>query len=156
QPSVSLGAGQAAVRESSPRWRCSGSPPCGRTIPKRRDRALPEPPGAVSQSLKAVLPGACSMTYRWAVALLLVAAPPRAEAPRGLEIPWVDVEGGGATLIVTPAGEAVLIDCGSPTPRDAERIHRACLAAGLKQIDHFAVTHWHVDHYGSLDRLSKM
>jgi beta-lactamase superfamily II metal-dependent hydrolase len=96
------------------------------------------------------------MSYRWAAVLLLAATPLRAEAPRGLEIHWVDVEGGGATLIVTPAGEGVLIDCGYPNPRDAERIHRACVAAGLKQIDHFAVTHWHVDHYGSLERLSKL
>ncbi len=76
--------------------------------------------------------------------------------PRGLEIRWVDVEGGGATLIVTPAGEGVLIDCGYPGPRDAGRIHRACVAAGLRQIDHFAVTHWHVDHYGGIDRLAKL
>ncbi len=68
----------------------------------------------------------------------------------------MDVEGGGATLIVTPAGEGVLIDCGYPGPRDAERIHKACAAAGLRQVDHFAVTHWHVDHYGGIGRLSKL
>jgi competence protein ComEC len=96
------------------------------------------------------------MSLRCVLVLLLAAFPARAEAPRGLGIHWVDVEGGGATLIVTPAGEGVLIDCGYPNPRDAERIHKACIAAGLKQIDHFAVTHWHVDHYGSLARLSKM
>jgi competence protein ComEC len=79
-----------------------------------------------------------------------------AEPPRGLEIHWIDVEGGGATLIVTPAKESVLIDCGYPNPRDAERIHKACVGAGLRQIDHLAVTHWHVDHYGSLGRLSKL
>jgi beta-lactamase superfamily II metal-dependent hydrolase len=89
-------------------------------------------------------------------ALLFATAPPAADPPRGLEIRWIDVEGGGATLIVTPAGEGVLIDCGYPHPRDAERIHKACVDAGLKQIDHFAVTHWHIDHYGSLGRLSKM
>lgn len=76
--------------------------------------------------------------------------------PRGMEIYWIDVEGGGATLIVTPAGEAILIDCGYPNPRDAERIYNACKTAGVRQIDHFAVTHWHVDHYGSLRRLSKL
>jgi competence protein ComEC len=96
------------------------------------------------------------MSHCWAFALLLAATPLQAGTPRSLEIHWVDVEGGGATLIVTPAGEGILIDCGYPNPRDAERIFRACTAAGLKQIDHFAVTHWHVDHYGSLERLSKM
>jgi competence protein ComEC len=96
------------------------------------------------------------MSLRISVVLLFIAAPLYADAPRGLGIHWIDVEGGGATLIVTPAGEGVLIDCGYPNPRDAERIHKACVAAGLKQIDHFAVTHWHLDHYGSLGRLSKM
>jgi len=87
---------------------------------------------------------------------LALSAPINADAARTLSIRWVDVEGGGATLIVTPAGEGVLIDCGYPNPRDAERIYKACVDAGLKQIDHFAVTHWHVDHYGSLARLSKL
>jgi competence protein ComEC len=96
------------------------------------------------------------MSFYCAFALLLASAQLHADAAQGLEIRWVDVEGGGATLIVTPAGEGVLIDCGYPNPRDAERIHKACVAAGLKQIDHFAVTHWHLDHYGSLSRLSKM
>jgi competence protein ComEC len=96
------------------------------------------------------------MSLSCAFVFLAVSVPLHADAARGLEIRWVDVEGGGATLIVTPAGESVLIDCGYPNPRDAERIYKACVAAGLKQIDHFAVTHWHLDHYGSLDRLSKM
>ena len=96
------------------------------------------------------------MSLRALAILLLAAVPVRAEGPRGLQIHWVDVEGGGATLIVTPAGEGILIDCGYPNPRDAERIYKACTSAGLKQIDHLAVTHWHVDHYGSIGRLAKM
>src|SRR5712691_3775800 len=64
----------------------------------------------------------------------------------GLDIYFVDTEGGAATLIVTPQGESVLIDCGNPGHRDAERIHRTATAAGLKAIDHLIVTHWHTDH----------
>ena len=41
-----------------------------------------------------------------------------------LRVFFVDVEGGAATLIVTPAGESLLIDCGNPGQRDAERIHK--------------------------------
>jgi competence protein ComEC len=79
-----------------------------------------------------------------------------AEPARGLNIYFIDTEGGAATLIVTPAGESVLIDCGNPGPRDAERIHKAATElAGLKAIDHLAITHWHTDHYGGADRLSK-
>jgi competence protein ComEC len=80
-----------------------------------------------------------------------------AEPVRGLDIYFIDTEGGAATLIVTPAGESVLIDCGNPGPRDAERIHKAATElAGLKAIDHLAITHWHTDHYGGTDRLSKL
>src|SRR5262249_44781553 len=78
-------------------------------------------------------------------------------APRPLDIYFIDVEGGAATLIITPFGESVLIDCGNPGSRDADRIHKvATQQAGLKAIDHLAITHWHLDHYGSVDRLAKL
>lgn len=44
------------------------------------------------------------------------------KADRTLDIYWVDVEGGAATLIVTPQDESVLIDSGNPGGRDAPRI----------------------------------
>jgi beta-lactamase superfamily II metal-dependent hydrolase len=76
---------------------------------------------------------------------------------RGLDIYFIDTEGGAATLIVTPAGESLLIDAGNPGERDASRIHKvAAQQAGLKQIDHFLVTHWHLDHYGGIGPLSKL
>jgi beta-lactamase superfamily II metal-dependent hydrolase len=78
------------------------------------------------------------------------------EPKRGLDIHFVDTEGGAATLIVTPAGESVLIDCGNPGARDAERIAKTAEAAGLKAIDHLIITHWHLDHYGGVARLSKL
>lgn len=80
-----------------------------------------------------------------------------AEPARGLDIWFIDVEGGAATLIVTPQGESVLIDCGNPGARDAERVHKvATTQAGLKAIDHLIITHWHLDHYGGVDRLAKL
>ena len=76
---------------------------------------------------------------------------------RGLEIYYIDTEGGAATLIVTPSGESVLIDCGNPGSRDADRIHQtATRTAGLKAIDHLIITHWHLDHYGGVARLSQL
>src|SRR5262249_58732515 len=79
-----------------------------------------------------------------------------AAAPaRGLDIRFIDTEGGAATLIVTPAGESVLIDCGNPGGRDAERIHKAATAAGLEAIDHLIITHWHSDHYGGARAATK-
>jgi len=78
-------------------------------------------------------------------------------APRTLDIYFIDVEGGAATLIVTPLGESMLIDSGFPEDRDAQRIlHVARDVAGLKQIDHYITTHWHRDHVGGITLLAKM
>ncbi len=95
---------------------------------------------------------------RWflAAALLLLPLSARAEGPRGLDIAFIDVEGGAATLIVTPAGESVLIDCGWAGDRDAGRIAKAADALGVQAIDHLIITHWHVDHYGGVEKLSKL
>jgi beta-lactamase superfamily II metal-dependent hydrolase len=99
------------------------------------------------------------MSRRLLLCLLLAFVPcvaRAADAGRGLDIYFVDTEGGAATLIVTPTGESVLIDCGNPGSRDADRIHKAALAAGLKQIDHLVITHWHSDHYGGVARLAEL
>jgi competence protein ComEC len=78
-------------------------------------------------------------------------------APRTLDIYFVDVEGGAATLIVTPTGQSLLIDTGFPGDRDAARIaHVALEVAGLKQIDHCLITHWHRDHVGGVPTLAKL
>jgi beta-lactamase superfamily II metal-dependent hydrolase len=78
-------------------------------------------------------------------------------APKGLDIYFIDVEGGAATLIVTPAGQSLLIDTGFPGERDAGRIARVALeVAGLKQIDHCLITHWHRDHVGGVPTLAKL
>jgi beta-lactamase superfamily II metal-dependent hydrolase len=75
---------------------------------------------------------------------------------RTLDVYWVDVEGGAATLIVTPAGESVLIDTGNPGGRDADRIYKvATQTAGLKQIDHLITTHFHIDHFGGAAELAQ-
>ena len=78
-------------------------------------------------------------------------------AGRTLDIYFIDVEGGAATLIVTPKGESLLIDAGFPGDRDAGRIAQvATNVAGLKQIDHCVVTHWHRDHVGGVAALAKL
>lgn len=91
----------------------------------------------------------------WLVAItaLLNQAAVRADQNDGrLEIYFVDVEGGAATLIVTPQGESMLIDSGYPDygGRDRDRIVKVAKdIAQLKQIDHALVSHWHLDHYGN-------
>ena len=79
------------------------------------------------------------------------------EAERRLDVFWVDVEGGGATLMVTPSGESLLFDIGNPGNRDASRIHRmATEVAGLKQIDYLLTSHFHIDHYGGAAELAQL
>src|SRR5687767_10303859 len=73
-----------------------------------------------------------------------------------LDVVWNDVEGGAATLIVTPKGESILIDSGNPGVRDPGRIHKSAVDAGLKKIDHYITTHFHSDHFGGAAELSKL
>ena len=75
-----------------------------------------------------------------------------------LDIYWIDVEGGAATLIVTPAGEIILMDAGWPgyDGRDAKRIE-AVLSEQVhaKKIDYFIASHFHRDHVGGLPNLAE-
>ena len=76
-----------------------------------------------------------------------------------LEIYFIDVLGGAATLIVTPDRESVLIDSGWPgnADRDPKRIvHVIKDVAGLDHLDHLVTTHWHMDHYGGVEGLVKL
>ena len=88
---------------------------------------------------------------------LLAARAHAGAADHRLDIYWNDVEGGGSTLIVTPAGESILIDSGNPGIRDAGRIHQTAVAiAGLSRIDYYITTHFHLDHFGGAARLAAL
>src|SRR5690348_18056342 len=78
-----------------------------------------------------------------------------AEASKPLQFYFVDVEGGQATLVVSPSGESLLIDAGWPgnEGRDADRILAAAHQAGLTQIDYVLITHYHRDHVGGVPQL---
>ena len=101
---------------------------------------------------------------------LLGIVPHAAAAQRKtLDIYFIDVEGGQATLVVTPAGETLLIDTGFPSDgtfasvpgdprkaRDANRIVAAARAAGVKRIDYLLLTHFHADHDGAVPELAQL
>ena len=55
------------------------------------------------------------------------------------------MEGGNATLLVSPSKESLLIDTGNSNGavREAGRIMAAVKEAGLQQIEHLVITHWH-------------
>ena len=72
-----------------------------------------------------------------------------------LDIYVADTEGGKAALYVSPTGQTVLIDTGNPGARDGDRILAMLKDAGVSKIDYLISTHYHVDHIGGLQELSK-
>jgi beta-lactamase superfamily II metal-dependent hydrolase len=96
------------------------------------------------------------MPIRVAILLTVLFAGLAAARSKDLEAYFVDVEGGQATLIVTPDGQSVLIDAGWPDNnfRDANRIAAAAKLAKIKKIDFFILTHYHEDHVGGVPQIA--
>jgi competence protein ComEC len=108
-----------------------------------------------------------------AVAVLALSAA-LAGGEQTLKIYFIDVEGGQSTLVVTAAGESLLIDTGFPSDdavippafgakpgasaegRDPRRILAAARDAGVRRIDYLLLTHFHADHDGGVVELSKL
>jgi competence protein ComEC len=94
-----------------------------------------------------------------ALAVAVMAAQiPSAQTPAGqkpLDIYFIDTEGGQATLYLSPSGQTLLVDTGNAGERDLGRILAVLDLAGVKQIDHMFLTHYHGDHYGSMPELSR-
>jgi competence protein ComEC len=91
------------------------------------------------------------------VFLLVLALAAFQAGSKTLDIYVIDVEGGNATLFVTPSRESLLIDTGNggaAAARDVGRILAAVNDAGVKQIDHLITTHWHGDHFGGMAELA--
>lgn len=91
------------------------------------------------------------------LAAWMIAAVPASAA--GLKVVSVDVEGGAATLFLTPEGKSLLIDTGWPagfgempspdgTQQAADRIVAAAKRLGIAKLDYVIVTHYHDDHSG--------
>jgi competence protein ComEC len=91
----------------------------------------------------------------FAAAVALTAVQAEAAGDK-LRVYFVDVEGGQATLFVTPEGHSLLIDTGWPgnNGRDADRIVAAAKSAGLSRIDDVLITHYHDDHVGGVPQLA--
>src|SRR5215831_18821340 len=109
------------------------------------------------------------MFSKCVVALIAFAGIAARAETSALDIYFIDVEGGQATLIVTPSHESLLVDAGFPgtgtfaskpgdphKARDAARIAAAARAAGLNRIDYLLITHFHSDHDGGVPELAQL
>lgn len=104
-----------------------------------------------------MIPNLCLLPRLAALAAgLWIAAVGYAQAPRSLDIYFIDSEGGGSTLVVTPAGESILFDTGNPGGRDSARIHAVATKAGLSRIDHVIISHFHGDHFGGAAEVAQL
>jgi competence protein ComEC len=116
--------------------------------------------------IRTLAPIAVALTLAATLALTTAAC---TRAGRPLDIYFIDVEGGQSTLLVTPAGESLLVDTGFPGPggfdavpgdpakaRDANRIAAAARDAGIARIDYLLVTHFHADHDGGVPELAQL
>lgn len=94
-----------------------------------------------------------------AIVLWLFCETPRlcAQRAKHLLIYSIDVEGGQATLLVSPSGGSLLVDTGWPNVngRDIGRIQQAMKDAGITKVDHVLITHFHTDHVGGVPELVK-
>jgi competence protein ComEC len=92
-----------------------------------------------------------------AAAALAVALVAGAQAASTLDIYFIDVEGGQSTLLVTPAGQSLLIDTGYAgfANRDPDRITAAARQANVTRLDYLLITHFHSDHAGGAAEVAK-
>jgi competence protein ComEC len=77
-------------------------------------------------------------------------------AAGNLDVYFIDVEGGQSTLFVSPSGESMLVDTGSPgfNNRDVDRIVAVAKTAGVARLNYVVITHYHSDHVGGAPELA--
>lgn len=75
-----------------------------------------------------------------------------------LDVYFIDVEGGQATLLRAMGRETLLIDTGwaGHDSRDAKRIAAVAKEAGITKIDYVLLTHYHADHVGGVEQLAAL
>jgi competence protein ComEC len=77
-------------------------------------------------------------------------------AANTMDVYAIDVEGGKATLTISPSGETMLVDLGWPDSgmraSSTAQIVEALKAIGVKRIDHLVISHYDIDHIGDVPK----
>lgn len=76
-------------------------------------------------------------------------------AAKTLDIYFIDTDLGNSVMVVTPSGQAMMLDTGQAGEKYVNRILEAMKVAGVKQLDYVIVSHYHWDHYGTVAELAK-
>src|SRR5690349_15232414 len=97
------------------------------------------------------------MTRFVLTAVLILASIAQQTGDKPLTVSFIDVEGGQATLVVSPSGQSLLIGTGFPgfEDRDLGRILAAAKQSGVSRIDYLVITHYPGDHVGNAAALAK-
>jgi competence protein ComEC len=142
---------------------CAQSQHLRRSFASASPTSVPSPSGTATRGC-ARFPKLYKLIALAALALIALpifsfpqSTPPNAATPKPLQIYFIDVEGGQATLFVTPEGQSLLIDTGWPGNnfRDADRIVAAAKDAGISKLDYVLITHYHDDHVGGAPQLAQ-
>jgi beta-lactamase superfamily II metal-dependent hydrolase len=72
-----------------------------------------------------------------------------------LDFYFIDTELGNAVLVVTPSGQAMMLDTGQPGDEFVDRVMKVIRMAGVKQLDYVIVSHYHWDHFGTIPGIAK-